>query len=96
MLEATQHEIILHHVIIKNREERDQFQLDTLDGQFQFLRKKLEIFKDELAHEIPFETKRVGLDRSTCLFFGARSCTAMDNQVSAVFTGCIELKFGTV
>ena len=91
MLEATQHEIILHHVIIKNREERDQFQLDTLDGQFEFLRKKTRDFQVmKSAYEIPLETKRVGLDRSTCLFLGARSCTAMDNQVSAVFTGCIE------
>ena len=39
------------------------------------------------------ETKNVGLDRTTCLFFGARSCAAMRNQVAAVYTGCIEPQF---
>ena len=91
MLEATEHEIILHHVVIKNREKRDQFQFATLDGQFDFLRKTTRDFQVlKSTYEIPMETKRVGLDRTTCLFFGARACSSMKNQVAAVYTGCIE------
>ena len=94
LLEATEHEIILHHVVIRNREKRDQFQLKTLDKQFDYLRKTTREFQVlKSAYEIPLETKQVGLDRTTCLFFGARACAAMRNQVAAVYTGCIEPQF---
>ena len=42
VLEATNHQIILHHVVIKNREKRDQFQLSMLDDQINHLKNEVQ------------------------------------------------------
>lgn len=90
ILECTSHKIFLHHVVLKNFEERDQFQLDVLPKQLHFLKKirQFEFIKSTTEMKIPSEeSKYVGLDLTTSLFMGGRSCLALKNQISAIYTG---------
>jgi len=90
ILESTSHKIFLHHVILKNFEERDQFQLDVLEKQLHFLRKIREFEFIQSTTEMKISSQKfkyVGLDLTTSLFMGGRSCLALKNQISAIYTG---------
>lgn len=90
VLECTNHKIFLHHVVLKNFEERDQFQLNVLDKQLNFLKKFGEFEFIQSSTEMKIKSGRykyIGLDLTTSLFMGARSCLALKNQISAIYTG---------
>ena len=38
ILEATNHNLVLHHLVINNPEKRDQFQLSVIDKQLDYLK----------------------------------------------------------
>jgi len=90
LLECTDFSLYLHHVVMKNFEQRDEFQWNVLEDQMRFLKEKTREF--EFIHsttnmQIGLEGKFVGLDSTTALFMGARSCLALKNKISAVYTG---------
>lgn len=90
ILECTKHKIFIHHVVLKNFEERDEFQLNVLKNQLEFLKKVREFQFIQSSTEMKIDSsdyKYVGLDLTTSLFMGGRSCLALKNQISAIYTG---------
>ena len=88
LLESTTHQILIHHVIVKNNEKRDNFELKMLEEQMKFLRNNCRKFEFiESTFEMQIGNKAGGLDLSLSLFMGARACVALNNKISLIHTG---------
>jgi len=88
LLESTTHQILIHHVIIKNNEKRDGFELQKLEEQLKFLRDNCRKFEFiQSTFEMQIGNKAGGLDLSLSLFMGARACVALNNKISLILTG---------
>ena len=45
VLETTNHNVVIHHVVLNNPENRDDFQLDVLSTQLNYLKQKFRDFE---------------------------------------------------
>ena len=88
ILETTSHNLVLHHVIINNSEKRDNFQLDVIDGQLDYLRKncrEFEFFKTSFEMNLNNNT---GIrDMSVSMFMAGTACRALRKRFSVIYTG---------
>lgn len=88
ILEATNHKLVLHHVVINNPEKRDQFQLNVIEKQLKYLRTN---YRDFEFIKTSFEmnlNKRAGIiDMSVALFMAGSACGALGRRFSVIYTG---------
>ena len=89
VLETTNHNVVIHHVVINNFEKRGQFQLDVIDGQLDYLRKNCRQFKFiKTTFEMELNNKHVGSsDVSVSLFMAGAACRALGKYFSIIYTG---------
>ena len=88
ILEATSHNVVIHHVVINNFEKRGQFQLDVIDGQLDYLRKNCRQFKFiKTTFEMEFNNHVGSNDMTVSLFMAGTACRALRKKFSIIYTG---------
>jgi 2OG-Fe(II) oxygenase superfamily len=89
LLEATDHEIFLHHVVIKNAEHREEYQLRMVEKQLAHLREHSRPFEYFSSAYEMHSGLGGGLDMTLALFMGGRYCVSKGNVFSTIWTGHI-------
>ena len=88
VLETTNHKVVIHHVVLNNPENRDDFQLEVLSTQLNYLKQK---FRDFEFVKTNFEMNLSDIpgirDMSVSLFMAGAACRALKKNFSIVYTG---------
>lgn len=89
LLDATKHKIVIHHVVLRNHEARDNFQLEALERQLDFLRENSRDFEFiKTAFEMNLSAKHTGIrDMSVAMFLAGTACRALERNFTAIYTG---------
>ena len=89
LLDATKHKIVIHHVVLRNPEARDNFQLDVLEKQLDFLRDNCREFEFiKTAFEMNLSGTHTGIrDMSVAMFLAGTACRALERNFTAIYTG---------
>ena len=89
LLDATKHKIVIHHVVLRNPEERDDFQLEVLERQMDFLRENSREFEFiKTAFEMNLSGTHTGIrDMSAAMFLAGTACRALERNFTAIYTG---------